>query len=110
MLAAAQVAGPGPNFLCWPFQNMAGVLSTRVQQLNVSTDTKTKDNVTVTLVIDSQLAYTVVKTQSNRVALATGVCRTVPSHQRARLRSSGGCPSFLRSSGGPTAGDANGPQ
>ena len=50
----SRVAGPGPNFLCWPVQNMAGKLSTRVQQLNVSTDTKTKDNVTVTLMVAVQ--------------------------------------------------------
>jgi regulator of protease activity HflC (stomatin/prohibitin superfamily) len=35
-------------------QNMAGILSTRVQQLNVSTATKTSDNVTVTLRIAVQ--------------------------------------------------------
>merc|ERR1719197_9445 len=50
----SRIAGPGPNCLMWPFQTMAGKLSTRVQQLNVSTDTKTKDNVTVTLMVAVQ--------------------------------------------------------
>lgn len=50
----SRIAGPGPNCLFWPFQTMAGKLSTRVQQLNVSTDTKTKDNVTVTLMVAVQ--------------------------------------------------------
>ena len=50
----SRIAGPGPNCLIWPFQTMAGKLSTRVQQLNVSTDTKTKDNVTVTLMVAVQ--------------------------------------------------------
>merc|ERR1712070_292488 len=34
---------------CWPWQNITP-LSIRVEQLNVQTDTKTKDNVTVSVV------------------------------------------------------------
>ena len=42
-------APPGLNLLCCPFESMRGRLSTRVQQLNVNTQTKTKDNVTLTV-------------------------------------------------------------
>jgi len=67
----SRIAGPGMNFLCWPFQNMAGRLSTRVQQLNVSTDTKTKDNVTVTLMVAVQ--YRVINEQiSDEVDMQRG--------------------------------------
>jgi regulator of protease activity HflC (stomatin/prohibitin superfamily) len=40
------VASPGLSLIMWPFQTIAGV-STKVQQLDVKTATKTKDNVTV---------------------------------------------------------------
>ena len=40
------VADPGLSLICWPFQTIAGV-TTKVQQLDVKTSTKTKDNVTV---------------------------------------------------------------
>ena len=56
-------AHPGFSCLCYPFESIVGKLSTRVQQLNVRTDTKTRDNVTLTVmvavqfrVIDRQLA------------------------------------------------------
>ena len=38
---------PGLHFLCWPFVNIVGRLSLRVQQLDVYCETKTKDNVFV---------------------------------------------------------------
>ena len=41
----SRIAGPGPNLVCWPFDAMAGQLSTRVKQLIVDTNTKTRDNV-----------------------------------------------------------------
>ena len=42
MGAFSRTASPGLNLICCPFQQMAGVLSTRVQQLNVRTATKTQ--------------------------------------------------------------------
>ena len=50
----AYIAPPGLHFVWLPFYRIAGRLSTRVQQLNVKTDTKTKDNVTVDLTIAVQ--------------------------------------------------------
>jgi regulator of protease activity HflC (stomatin/prohibitin superfamily) len=47
-------ARPGPSFLCYPFETIAGKLSTRVQQLNVRTDTKTRDNVTLAVMVAVQ--------------------------------------------------------
>lgn len=38
---------PGMHFLCWPFSNIVGYLSLRVQQIDVICETKTKDNVFV---------------------------------------------------------------
>eukprot|EP00934_Nitzschia_sp_Nitz4_P001380 Nitzschia sp. Nitz4//scaffold5_size260463//182877//183808//NITZ4_001005-RA/size260463-augustus-gene-0.17-mRNA-1//1//CDS//3329555409//1380//frame0 len=38
---------PGLNFITWPLQSVVGVLSLRIQQLNVICETKTKDNVFV---------------------------------------------------------------
>merc|ERR1711907_554054 len=47
--------GPaGCTWIWYPFQDVAGVLSTRVQQLDVITDTKTSDNVTMKLKIAVQ--------------------------------------------------------
>ena len=45
----SRTASPGLNLYLWPMQNLVGIVSTRVQQLNVSTVTKTLDNVTVSL-------------------------------------------------------------
>jgi hypothetical protein len=45
-----RIADPGMNCFCYPFTQMTGRVSTRVQQLNVTTETKTKDNVSITLV------------------------------------------------------------
>ena len=44
-----RIADPGMNCFCYPFTQMTGRVSTRVQQLNVTTETKTKDNVSITL-------------------------------------------------------------
>ncbi|KAL6753449.1 band 7 family-domain-containing protein [Haematococcus lacustris] len=51
----SSVAQPGCNFICGPCgQVSVGALSLRVQQLDVRCETKTKDNVFVTLVISVQ--------------------------------------------------------
>lgn len=42
-----RIAPPGLNCIFWPIDSVAGTISTRVQQLEVSTLTKTKDNVGV---------------------------------------------------------------
>jgi len=49
-----KIANPGLNVFCWPLSQGVGMKSTRVQQLDVQTDTKTKDNVTVSLKIAVQ--------------------------------------------------------
>lgn len=49
-----KIANPGLNVFCWPLSQGVGLRSTRVQQLDVQTDTKTKDNVTVSLKIAVQ--------------------------------------------------------
>lgn len=50
----SHIAPPGLHLVWAPFYRVAGRLSTRVQQLIVKTDTKTKDNVTVDLTIAVQ--------------------------------------------------------
>jgi regulator of protease activity HflC (stomatin/prohibitin superfamily) len=50
----SRTASPGLNVYFWPFQEVVGILSTRVQQLNVRTVTKTQDNVTVTVQVAVQ--------------------------------------------------------
>ena len=50
----ARIARPGLHMVWRPFYRVAGTVSTRVQQLNVETDTKTKDNVTVDLTVAVQ--------------------------------------------------------
>jgi len=47
-------ARPGCTCLLYPFENIVGKLSTRVQQLTVNTQTKTKDNVTLTVCVAVQ--------------------------------------------------------
>jgi len=47
-------AGPGANCVCWPIDSIVGVVSMRVQQLNVAIETKTLDNVFVDVVISIQ--------------------------------------------------------
>ncbi len=42
----SSLATPGLNFILWPCQTISGI-SVKVQQLDVKTATKTKDNVTV---------------------------------------------------------------
>ncbi len=41
----AKFAEPGLTCMCWPCANVVGTISTRVQQLDVNCETKTKDNV-----------------------------------------------------------------
>jgi len=47
-------ARPGCTCLMYPCENIVGKLSTRVQQLSVNTQTKTKDNVTLTVSVAVQ--------------------------------------------------------
>lgn len=49
-----RTASPGLNVYAWPLASVVGIVSTRVQQLNVQTVTKTLDNVTVSLQIAVQ--------------------------------------------------------
>merc|ERR1712113_407179 len=53
---------PGLNLMCWPLSNVAAVLSMRMQQLNVPVETKTKDNVFITVVVAVQ--YRVIESQA----------------------------------------------
>eukprot|EP00904_Undaria_pinnatifida_P012412 jgi/Undpi1/8300/HiC_scaffold_25.g10769.m1 len=48
------LAQPGFNWICWPLDKIVARLSTRVQQLDVRMETKTKDNVFVTAVVSVQ--------------------------------------------------------
>lgn len=49
---------PGFHWLCCPFEVIAGRVSTRIQQLNVSCETKTSDNVFVSVTISVQYSVT----------------------------------------------------
>jgi len=49
-----RIIGPGFNFICWPFTAIAGVLSLRIQQLDIICETKTKDNVFVNVSVAVQ--------------------------------------------------------
>jgi regulator of protease activity HflC (stomatin/prohibitin superfamily) len=44
-----RLAEPGLLCLCWPFDEKAGTISIRVQELKVSGEAKTKDNVFVSV-------------------------------------------------------------
>jgi len=82
----SHVAPPGLSCFCFPFTQIAGRLSTRVQQLNVNTDTKTRDNVTVQVQIAVQ--YRVIN-------------EVLPGRdRRASLNDKSGKPSSVRQSGG----------
>ncbi|CAM9821798.1 unnamed protein product [Heterosigma akashiwo] len=48
------IAPAGFQFICWPFEDIAGMISLRVRQLDVLCETKTKDNVFVHTVISVQ--------------------------------------------------------
>jgi len=43
----SRISGPGVNYLCCPVEYVADKVSMRVQQLNVTCETKTLDNVFV---------------------------------------------------------------
>lgn len=45
---------PGCHFICYPLQQVSGRLSLRIQQLDISCETKTKDNVFVNVVVAVQ--------------------------------------------------------
>jgi len=49
-----RIVGAGLNFVFWPFVDVAGVLSLRIQQLDVLCETKTKDNVFVQVAVAVQ--------------------------------------------------------
>eukprot|EP00301_Raphidiophrys_heterophryoidea_P013221 c20588_g1_i1.p1 GENE.c20588_g1_i1~~c20588_g1_i1.p1 ORF type:complete len:298 (-),score=101.23 c20588_g1_i1:134-979(-) len=55
---------PGLNTICWPFSNVVGRISLRVQQLDVSVETKTKDNVFVMVVVSVQFRVIKSKVQA----------------------------------------------
>eukprot|EP01041_Mallomonas_annulata_P005689 gene5689-11476_t len=57
----SRVAGAGFFCIFWPFENIKAVLSLKIWQLEVSCDTKTKDNVFVKVVVAVQ--YKVVDTK-----------------------------------------------
>ncbi|CAM9777825.1 unnamed protein product [Ascophyllum nodosum] len=48
------LASPGFHCILWPFDNIVARISTRVQQLDVRMEAKTKDNVFVTAVVSVQ--------------------------------------------------------
>ena len=50
----ARIADPGCFFVCYPFEAVVGKVSMRLQQLNVVCETKTKDNVFVTVHVSVQ--------------------------------------------------------
>jgi regulator of protease activity HflC (stomatin/prohibitin superfamily) len=50
----SRLAQPGFNVVCCPCEQQAGVLSFRVQQLNVRVETKTLDNVFLEAVVSVQ--------------------------------------------------------
>jgi len=50
----SRVVPPGMSILVCPFENIAGRVSMRVRQLDVPCETKTKDNVFITVVISVQ--------------------------------------------------------
>jgi regulator of protease activity HflC (stomatin/prohibitin superfamily) len=52
-------ASPGINCVCWPVDSIVGVVSMRVQQLEVRVETKTLDNVFVDVVVSIQ--YSVIQ-------------------------------------------------
>jgi regulator of protease activity HflC (stomatin/prohibitin superfamily) len=49
-----RLAQPGLGCVCYPFEQLVGKLSFRVQQLNVTVETKTLDNVFVTAMVSVQ--------------------------------------------------------
>eukprot|EP01006_Ploeotia_vitrea_P020394 TRINITY_DN52668_c0_g2_i1.p1 TRINITY_DN52668_c0_g2~~TRINITY_DN52668_c0_g2_i1.p1 ORF type:complete len:280 (+),score=2.28 TRINITY_DN52668_c0_g2_i1:57-896(+) len=56
-----RLADPGCVCVCWPIEEVSGIVSLRLQQLNISCETKTKDNVFVTVHVSVQ--YQVIKTK-----------------------------------------------
>ncbi|CAM9406671.1 unnamed protein product [Chrysoparadoxa australica] len=48
------LARPGLSFIAWPLDSLVATISTRVQQLDVTIETKTKDNVFCTVVVSVQ--------------------------------------------------------
>jgi len=49
-----QLIDPGLHFICFPYSQVSGRLSLRIQQLDVSCETKTKDNVFVNVSVAVQ--------------------------------------------------------
>jgi hypothetical protein len=50
----SHVVAPGLNCLQWPFEAVSATLSLKIQQLEISCDTKSKDNVFVQVVVTVQ--------------------------------------------------------
>lgn len=53
-----KVIGPGLNFTLWPIQYVSKRISTRIQQLDVRCETKTKDNVFIEVAVAVQYRIT----------------------------------------------------
>jgi len=49
-----RILAPGANMLAWPCETIAGTVSTKLQQLSIKNEAKTKENVFVTLTIAIQ--------------------------------------------------------
>lgn len=67
---------PGFNFIPFPLSQVAGTLSLRIQQLDVSCETKTKDNVFIRVEVAVQYRVVTVSSQNvihyQRAAADTG--------------------------------------
>jgi regulator of protease activity HflC (stomatin/prohibitin superfamily) len=84
----SHIASPGLHMIWAPFYRIAGRLSTRVQQLNVKTDTKTKDNVTVDLTIAVQ--YRVIDREMPPSTDGEAQSTTMPTPQTSAGDDAGG--------------------
>lgn len=50
-----KVVEPGISIMCWPFSNVAGTVSTRLRQITLRTEAKTRENMFVTLSLSLQV-------------------------------------------------------
>jgi regulator of protease activity HflC (stomatin/prohibitin superfamily) len=79
-------ATPGLNVVCWPWDDVAGKISYRVQQLDVRVETKTLDNVFVTAVVSVQYQVLKEKTYDAFYAL-TNPTQQITAHIYDVIRS-----------------------
>jgi regulator of protease activity HflC (stomatin/prohibitin superfamily) len=80
-----RIANPGLNIVCWPFQSVTPV-STKVNQVDVKTSTKTKDNVTVVITTAVQFAVDPMKVEDFFFKLAEPA-RQISAHVENVVRS-----------------------